>query len=184
MSSMFKIFVGNISFETTEDKLRRIFEPHMEIEDLVIARDTETGKSKGYGFVMTRDTIRGRRALTQIGKFFIDGRLAYTKEAHNGKPGKPARGGARGGRRRVSHRPRPMRRSFASGNASARPTTSSNGNGNGAHDRSSGGYTGTRDDAASQPVSRGYVGLNEEQSPDTSPTPGNNVASDQSPKSR
>lgn len=105
MSSMFKIFVGNISFETTEEQLRKVFEPHIEIEDLVIARDEESGKSRGFAFVMTRDPIRGRRAVNQVGKFFIDGRLAYTKEAHGGKKSAAGRG-----RRRVSHRPPPNRR--------------------------------------------------------------------------
>lgn len=164
MSNMYKIFVGNISFETTEDQLRKVFEPHMEIEDLVIAREEETGKSKGYGFVMTRDPIRGRRAVTQVGKFFIDGRLAYAKEAHNGKPSAKGRGGAgRGNRRRVSHRPRPMRRSVS---------RSAGANGSAA---GGGGYTGGGE--ARQPVSRGYVGLDGSTAP-ASPPPGNAADSD------
>jgi RNA recognition motif-containing protein len=81
VSTMFKIFIGNVNFKTTEEQLRKVFEPHMQIEDLVIARDPETGQSKGYGFVMTRDENQGRDAMNKIGKFFIDNRLVYLREA-------------------------------------------------------------------------------------------------------
>jgi RNA recognition motif-containing protein len=127
MSAMFKIFIGNISFKTTEDMLRERFTPHMTIEDLVIARDEATGKSKGYGFVMTRDPEVGRKAMMRIGKFEIDGRLIYLKEAHGKKfkkksgsrqggppqrrPDRPQGGGFNGGNRPRgnfnSNRPRP-----------------------------------------------------------------------------
>ncbi|MEX2672608.1 MAG: hypothetical protein WD294_10910 [Phycisphaeraceae bacterium] len=153
---MFKIFVGNISFETTEEQLRRIFEPHIEIEDLVIAREADSGKSKGYGFVMTRDPIRGRRAIFQIGKFFIDGRLAYIKEARN-KKNQPAKRPAR----RVSHRPKPFRgRRSDVGSAAPRPSS----NGNGAAGSNGGGPGG---------VSRGYVGMEEDAPRPVTPPPGN-----------
>ena len=103
MSQMFKIFVGNINFTTTEEQLKDIFEPHITIEDLVIARDEETGVSRGYAFVMTRDPEEGRRAMKSIGKFELEGRLVYLKESHDGKKKnmKPAmsRGRGRGPRR-------------------------------------------------------------------------------------
>lgn len=157
MSSMFKIFVGNISFETTEEQLRKVFEPHIEIEDLVIARDEESGKSRGFAFVMTRDPIRGRRAVNQVGKFFIDGRLAYTKEAHGGKK-TAGRGGQRGGRR-VSHRPRPNRRRGF--------TAQGEGGGGGGAPRPR--------------PSRGYVGIEDEKPPTPPPA---NVESESSQQSR
>ena len=106
MSQMFKIFIGNVSFKTTEDHLRPFLEPHLEIEDLLIARDETTGKSKGYGFVMTRDPVKGRAAMRRIGKFELDGRRIYLKEAHgkknmpkprNKRPGGFGGGGGGGG---------------------------------------------------------------------------------------
>jgi len=109
VSTMFKIFIGNVNFKTTEEQLRKVFEPHMEIEDLVIARDPETGQSKGYGFVMTRDADEGRRAMSKIGKFMMDNRLVYLREAGGKKRvRKPKR---RGGHRppHRSRRPRPSR---------------------------------------------------------------------------
>ncbi|MDX1564767.1 MAG: hypothetical protein R3236_05135, partial [Phycisphaeraceae bacterium] len=77
---MFKVFVGNLSFKTTVEQIREIFEPHIEIEDVVIATDPKTSKKLGYGFVMTRDADKGRAALRRIGKKYIDGRLVYFKE--------------------------------------------------------------------------------------------------------
>ena len=101
---MFKIFIGNVNFKTTEDQLRKVFEPHMTIEDLVIARDPETGQSKGYGFVMTRDEQQGREAMEKIGKFFMDNRLVYLREA--GGKNRPRRKP----KRRPSNRPQNSRR--------------------------------------------------------------------------
>jgi len=118
MSQMYKIFVGNVNFTTTEDQIKEIFEPHITIEDIVIARDEETGKSRGYAFVMTRDPDQGRRAMRTIGKFELDGRLVYLQESHGGKkpPKKPRRGGPRGPRRGEPRRgPRPDQRNDSEG---------------------------------------------------------------------
>lgn len=102
MSQMYKIFVGNINFTTTEEQLKEIFEPHITIEDLVIVRDEETGEPRGYAFVMTRDHEQGKKALRTIGKFELEGRLVYLKESHDGKKKnmKPSKPRGRGGPRR------------------------------------------------------------------------------------
>lgn len=113
MSTMYKIFVGNISFATTEDQIREVFTPHIVIEDVVIVRDEE-GKPKGYAFVMTRDQEKARAAVRRIGKPLIEGRRVYFKEAHGKKkPEKPAQGPRarpprRGFQQRIA-RPRPQR---------------------------------------------------------------------------
>ena len=142
VSQMFKIFIGNVSFKTTEEQLRPFFARHLTVEDLVIARDAE-GKSKGYGFVMTRDPIAGRAAMARIGKFEIDGRRVYLKEAHGKKFGpKPKRGGG-GGNRRGG--PRPF-----------------NPNGRSGFNQRSG-YDSPRRESSSTP-SGGYIGINKAQS--------------------
>ena len=110
MSTMYKIFAGNLSFETTEDQLRNVFESHIEIEDVVIARDERTGRSRGFGFIMTRDADKGRMALRRVGKVQMDGRLVYFKESCGKKkpPARPQRGRRRGGPRTPRQRtPRP-----------------------------------------------------------------------------
>jgi len=118
---MFKIFAGNVNFRTTEQKLRALFDPLLEIEDVVIARDPKTGRSLGYGFIMTRDAEQGRAAMRRLGKQYIDGRLVYFREATGRKPAKrrrsrPPRGDGRqrrsspGGRRAASANVRSTRK--------------------------------------------------------------------------
>ena len=57
MSTMFKVFVGNIGFDTTEDDIRKIFEPHIVIEDVVIAREQDTGQQTEAG-TRVRDSVQ------------------------------------------------------------------------------------------------------------------------------
>ncbi|MBI1368744.1 MAG: hypothetical protein GC162_08850 [Planctomycetes bacterium] len=122
MSTMFKIFIGNLNFKTTEEQLRAVFEPHIVIEDLVIARDEKTGQSRGFGFVMTRDPEKARIALRRIGKVMMDNRLVYFKEAHGKKIGykprpthRPQRSGPRGNMRRPGPGGPPPRRDAGPG---------------------------------------------------------------------
>ncbi len=118
MSTMFKIFIGNVNFKTTEDMLREIFAPHIVIEDLVIARDPATGRSMGYGFVMTRDRDKGREAIRRIGKFLIDGRRIYLKESKDKKkktPSRPAGHSPTSNRPFRPRAPRPPGQGFSSG---------------------------------------------------------------------
>lgn len=46
-----KIFVGGLPFHTTDQSLRKFFEPYGEIEEAVVITDRNSGRSKGYGFV-------------------------------------------------------------------------------------------------------------------------------------
>ncbi|MDH3585045.1 MAG: RNA-binding protein [Phycisphaerae bacterium] len=92
MKTMYKIFVGNVDFKTEEEELRKLFEPHIVIEELVIAREPDTGKSRGYGFILTKDHQAARQAIRRVGKLEIDGRRVYLKEAHGKRrPPKPSR---------------------------------------------------------------------------------------------
>jgi len=123
---MYKIFVGNVSFTATEEQIKQVFDPHIVVEDIVIARD-ESGKSKGYGFVLTRDQDKARAALRQIGKPLVGGRRLYFKEAHGKKVasnGGPQRDRPLRGRRPFRPRtPRP-RPQIGYSSASAAPRTS------------------------------------------------------------
>ena len=127
---MFKIFVGNVGFTTTEEMIKQVFAPHIVVEDIVIARD-DAGKSKGYGFVLTKEQEKARAALRQIGKPLVDGRRLYFKEAHGKKVaaapaqrGRPLRGRGGGFRPRVP-RPRPNRGYTGLAAAAPRPVQSS-----------------------------------------------------------
>ena len=48
---MKKIYVGNLSFNTTEDELRQLFAEHGAVESVAVVTDRQTGQSRGFGFV-------------------------------------------------------------------------------------------------------------------------------------
>lgn len=48
---MKKIYVGNLSFNTTEDELRQLFTEHGAVESVAVITDRQTGQSRGFGFV-------------------------------------------------------------------------------------------------------------------------------------
>ena len=81
-----KLFVGGIAWATTEEQLREAFSEHGEIKDLIIIKDRETGRSKGYGFVTMADEESGKNAMEQLNGKEIDGRTLRVDEATERKP--------------------------------------------------------------------------------------------------
>jgi cold-inducible RNA-binding protein len=92
---MFNIYVGNVAFETTEDDIRRMFEPHGEVLKVNLITDRDTGRPRGFGFVEMANANEGRAAIEQLNGQEVGGRVLNVNEA---KP-RPARGGGGGGRR-------------------------------------------------------------------------------------
>ncbi len=92
---MFNIFVGNLSFEATEEELRGLFAEHGEVIKVNIVTDRDTGRPRGFGFVEMADENSGRTAIEQINGREVAGRSLTVNEA---KP-RVARGGG-GGRNR------------------------------------------------------------------------------------
>ncbi|KAH7290313.1 hypothetical protein KP509_30G042200 [Ceratopteris richardii] len=72
-TSLTKIFVGGLAWETQCESMRRYFEQFGEIVEAVVIIDRQTGRSKGYGFVTFRDPDAARRACENPAPF-IDGR--------------------------------------------------------------------------------------------------------------
>ena len=60
-----KIYVGNLSFDTTEDKLRTLFAEHGEVTSVNIITDRETGRPRGFGFVEMEGADAAIAALDQ-----------------------------------------------------------------------------------------------------------------------
>ena len=87
-----KLYVGNLSFQTTEDRLRQLFEPHGQVVSATIVMDRDTGRSRGFGFVEMGDAAQGTAAINAINNQEVDGRKLTVNEA---KP-KPAGGGGGG----------------------------------------------------------------------------------------
>lgn len=69
-----RLYVGSLHFNITEEMLRGIFEPFGEIESIQLITDTETGRSKGYGFVTYRHAEDAKKALEQLNGFELAGR--------------------------------------------------------------------------------------------------------------
>ena len=90
---MKNIFVGNLSFESTEGGIRSVFEPFGEITRVNVITDRDTGRARGFGFVEMSNDEEAARAITALNGTQMDGRALNVNEA---KP-KAAGGGPRGG---------------------------------------------------------------------------------------
>ncbi|PWZ14123.1 Heterogeneous nuclear ribonucleoprotein 1 [Zea mays] len=74
-----KLFVGGISWETSEDRLREYFGRFGEVTEAVIMRDRSTGRARGFGFVVFADAAVAERVT--MDKHTIDGRMVEAKKA-------------------------------------------------------------------------------------------------------
>jgi RNA recognition motif-containing protein len=92
--SVFKIYVGNLNYRTTDDALREIFSAHGEVLDVFIGTDRETGRSRGFGFVTMADKDAGNAAITALNGKDFEGRPLVVNEA---QPRAPRPGGGGGG---------------------------------------------------------------------------------------
>jgi cold-inducible RNA-binding protein len=104
------IFVGNLSFNTSEDELRQMFEPFGQVDRISIMTDRDTGRSRGFGFVEMASNEDGEKAITALNGSQVGGRTLNVNEArpkteHGGGGGggggrdRGGRGGDRGGDR-------------------------------------------------------------------------------------
>ncbi len=75
-----KLYIGNLSFSTTEERLREIFLPYGEILSVTILRDKESGASKGFGFVCLNDENAAQKAIRVLSGREIDGRKIRVSE--------------------------------------------------------------------------------------------------------
>jgi cold-inducible RNA-binding protein len=89
---MTNIYVGNLSYEATEDDLRQAFEAHGEVTSVAIIKDKMTGRSRGFGFVEMSDKNQAEAAIQALNLQEVRGRAITVNEA---RP--KAEGGARGG---------------------------------------------------------------------------------------
>ena len=92
---MKNIFVGNLSFQTGEEELRRLFEAYGQVDRVSILTDRDTGRSRGFGFVEMAHSEEGDKAIAALNGSQVGGRTINVNEA---RP-KQERGGGGGGRR-------------------------------------------------------------------------------------
>jgi RNA recognition motif-containing protein len=90
-----KLYVGNLSFNTTNQDLNDLFATVGTVESSNIIEDRETGRSRGFGFVEMSSQADGEAAIAEFNGKEIDGRQIKVNEA---KPQGDRAGGGRGGR--------------------------------------------------------------------------------------
>jgi RNA recognition motif-containing protein len=90
-----KLYVGNLSFQTSSDDLQELFAQAGTVESASVVEDRETGRSRGFGFVEMSTNEEGQAAIQQFNGREVGGRALNVNEA---KP-REDRGGGGGGNR-------------------------------------------------------------------------------------
>jgi len=100
-----KLYVGNLAFQTTEEELNGIFSQFGAVESVTIITDRDTGRSKGFGFVVMEDADADK-AIEQLNGSQLGGRNLTVNEARPmvkrefNDRGRGRGGGGGGGRKR------------------------------------------------------------------------------------
>jgi RNA recognition motif-containing protein len=96
---MMSIFVGNLSYQTTQDELHAMFSQYGNVERVNIVTDRETGQPRGFAFVEMTDRSEAEAAISRLNGAEVNGRALNVNEARP-KPtgGGGGFGGGRGGR--------------------------------------------------------------------------------------
>jgi RNA recognition motif-containing protein len=93
-----RIYVGNLSYEVTEEELRQAFEPLGQVESVNIINDKYSGRSKGFGFVEMPSNDEGKAAIEGLNGKELKGRALNVNEARPRTENRGDRGGYGGGR--------------------------------------------------------------------------------------
>ena len=97
-----KLYVGNLSFNTTSDDLQAAFEPFGTVSEVALISDRDTGQSRGFAFVTMASRAEGKAAIEGLQGRELDGRALSVNEArpreersgggaHSGRPYTPSR---------------------------------------------------------------------------------------------
>ena len=92
-----KIYVGNLSYNVTEEELRQALESFGPVNSASIIKDRTTGQSKGFGFVEMAAEADGKAAIEGLNGKELKGRAIVVNEARPRPEGSPGRGGGRSG---------------------------------------------------------------------------------------
>lgn len=90
---MKRIYVGNLSFDSSEQDLETLFAEFGTVGSVAIIRDRDTGRSRGFGFVEMEDEAAGNTAIENLNGKDLGGRSLTVNEARERQSG-----GDRGGR--------------------------------------------------------------------------------------
>jgi cold-inducible RNA-binding protein len=76
-----KMYVGNLSWETTENDLQDLFEQHGAVSEVALMMDRTTGRSRGFAFVTMNDATQATAALNALNGKEVQGRTLTVNEA-------------------------------------------------------------------------------------------------------
>ncbi len=76
-----RLFIGSLSWDTSDESLRAFFEQVGTVESAEVARDRYTGKSKGFGFVQMGSDDEAQKAIKDLNGRELDGRSINVDEA-------------------------------------------------------------------------------------------------------
>ena len=76
-----KLYVGNLSFSTTEADLRDLFAPYGTVNEVVVVTDRTSGESRGFGFVTMGNRHEGQAAIAALEGLSREGRNLTVSEA-------------------------------------------------------------------------------------------------------
>ena len=82
-----KLYVGNLSFSTTEDELRTAFERHGSVDSVNVITDRETGRARGFAFVEMDDASAADDAMRALDGSDLGGRNLKVNEARERQRG-------------------------------------------------------------------------------------------------
>ncbi|OGR28371.1 MAG: RNA-binding protein [Desulfobacterales bacterium RIFOXYA12_FULL_46_15] len=94
-----KLYLGNLSYEVTEDDLRQALEPFGQVESVTILKDRDSGRPKGFGFAEMASKAEGQAAIEGLNGKELKGRALNVNEARPRTENSGGRGGYGGGRK-------------------------------------------------------------------------------------
>ena len=96
---MKSIFVGNLSFQTTESELNELFKPFGQVTRVNLVKDRETGRARGFAFVEMPNDEEAAKAIAGLDGKPVGGRNLKVNEARPKDASRPPKSSGGGGRR-------------------------------------------------------------------------------------
>ena len=90
-----KLYVGNLSFNTTENELQELFSQAGAVQEVTLMQDKFTGKSRGFAFVTMGSEQDAQNAISKLNGQTVEGRALTVNEARP-REARPPGGGGRG----------------------------------------------------------------------------------------
>jgi RNA recognition motif-containing protein len=84
-----KIYIGNLSFQTSKETLQEVFEKHGTVQSVSIITDRETGRPRGFAFVEMSSDSEAQAAIRALDGTSLDGRPLKVNEAQSRQEGPP-----------------------------------------------------------------------------------------------